>query len=149
VRDPGEGAIEYASSLVNGLTRAQAAVVFEKLRGNPPPDSHVKLCSYCGYYFRDKTKNGSSKVCGESCRTPVKSKQRGIQRAKKSIIKPKQRIYYQWWHEYPFWSPESAMFNRVWSYEKPFGNIENIQAAKERNQTMGGREGKRGQNDRE
>jgi hypothetical protein len=152
---PGEGAIEYIRTRINGLNREQAAVVIQKLNANPPNDPKIKRCTYCDYLFRDKTKNGSSKVCGESCRTPVKSKQKSNQRAKKEIpnraesgnAKVKIKVPYVWWLEYPYYVTEAIMLSRVGRYERPFGNVEDISAARDRYERTGGRRKTKGEYD--
>lgn len=139
---PGEGAIEYVRTLIGGANREQAAVILQKLRNDPPPDDpRVKICNFCGYLFRDKTKPNNAKVCGKSCKKFTNTLQRQIQRSKSMVVKPKKFTLYQWWHEYPFWAQEKAMLSRAWSYEKPFDpdKIEQISAARQRTQRMNGR----------
>jgi hypothetical protein len=150
VKYPGEGAIEYARTLITGLSREQAAIVIENLLNDAPSDDpRVKFCSNCGYPFRDKTKPNMAKVCGPACKSAVKTIQKRIQRTGLSTVKVKMPIYYQWWQEYPFFSPHEAMQNRVWSYERPHGNVEAIIAAKDRYERMGGRRKGKGEYDDE
>lgn len=147
---PGEGAIEYARTLITGLSRSQAEIAISKLLTEQPfDDPRIKRCSNCNYPFRDRTKPNMAKVCGPSCKAAVKTVQKRIQRTGLSAVKVKIPINYQWWHEYPFYSPHEAMQNRVWSYERPHGNVEAIIAAKERYERMGGRRKGKGEYDDE
>lgn len=137
---PGEGAIEYARSLTTGLTREQSAIVLSNLLTTEPSDDpRIKYCTFCGFPFRDKTRPNNAKVCGKSCKSPVKTIQTRIQRTGIATVKVKIPINYQFWHEYPFYSPHEAMQKRVWSNERPHGNVEAIIAAKEQYERMGGR----------
>ncbi|WP_373230380.1 hypothetical protein [Cohnella sp.] len=135
--EPGEGAIEYARSLVNGLNREQAAIVLRKR----PDDPRVKCCSCCGYHFRDQTRPGNAKTCGESCKRAVKTWQRHIQRGKDWSAKPKKKILYYDWFEYPFWINERAMLYHAWSYDSPKDpdKINQILAARQRCERFGGK----------
>lgn len=147
---PGEGAIEYARTLITGLSSNQAEYALSKLlTGNPSEDPRIKLCTFCGYPFRDKTRPNNAKVCSKSCKSPVKTVQTRIRRTGLATIKTKIPIHYQFWHEYPFYSPHEAMQNRAWSYERPHGNVEAIIAAKERYERIGGRRKGTGEYDEE
>lgn len=140
MRDPGEGAIEYAKEQVVGLTQEQARVVIRKLLDAQPEDPRVKKCAHCGYLFRDKTKPGNAKVCGTSCKAATKTKQKRVQRAK-GEIKPKKPLQYYFWFEYPFWISEKAMISKAWSHEKPYDSekLAQIKAAKDTYNRIGGR----------
>ncbi|TLS53385.1 hypothetical protein FE782_03695 [Paenibacillus antri] len=117
---PGEGAIEYAKTLVAGLTREEAAPIIRELFENPSNDPRIKRCATCGFPFRDKTKATMAKVCGDSCKTARKTKQRGIQRLRGATVKAKKPIQYIWWLEYPFWISEKAMLSRASNYERSY-----------------------------
>lgn len=138
---PGQGAIEYARECVEGLSWQQAKATIQRLLTSPPEDPRIKRCNGCGYLFRDKTRPGNAKVCGDSCKTIVKSKQKQVQRARKATIKTNKPIKYVYWLEYPYWVPERAMFSSVGSYERPFDSekLGQIVAARERYNRMGGR----------
>lgn len=140
MRDPGEGAVEFAREYSKGLSRDHARRVFVELLSNPPSDPKIKKCAYCGYPFRDKTKNNSAMVCGPTCKTGIKTKQRRVQRARGNIKTTKQPQYY-YWLEYPFWISEKAMLSKAWSYERPYApeKLQMISDARDRDQRMGGK----------
>lgn len=139
---PGQGAIEYAESLVIGLSRDEAAVILQKLLKEPAiTDIRVKRCAHCGYPYKDRTKANMSVVCSEDCRKARKTPMKRIERARKIPEGTRIVVKYIWWLEYPFWVPEKAMFNHVGSYERPFDpeKLTRIAAARERYERMGGR----------
>jgi hypothetical protein len=127
--EPGPGAIEYARSLVAGMTRQEAAA---KLREEPGgTDRRVKRCDYCRYLWRDKSLRNTKRTCSEECRTGIRTLQRSQQRADKALIggeprKKKQaepKARYVWWLEYPFWlGSEYEWLNQAWKYEIPCGD---------------------------
>ncbi|MFR9710270.1 hypothetical protein ACL02P_12750 [Paenibacillus sp. MB22_1] len=108
-------------------------------------DPRIKRCEVCGYPFRDKTRPGNAKVCGDTCKTTRKTVQRAEQRkvkpARGVTVKPNKQIRYVWWLEYPYWVTEKWMLNHVGSYERPRDpdKLAYIIAAKERAERMGGR----------
>ncbi|GGE80350.1 hypothetical protein [Priestia taiwanensis] len=147
-RHPGEGAIEFAMQYMEGLTRANALPVIQSLmKGNlhDRTDKRIKRCVYCGYYFRDKTKPNNSKNCGQGCKTDWDTMQRAKKRADTALLKPKKPkksdFGHAWMLEYPFYSPEEAMFRWKWRYEVPKAHykLEEIQGARYRCEMMGGR----------
>lgn len=139
---PGEGAIEYARELTEGLNREEAVEVIHKLLNGPMPDDpRIKRCICCGYPFRDRTRPGNALVCGASCKTAVKTVQRRIQRTGSATPVRRRPKGYIWWLEYPFFLSEKAMFNYSRSYERPHApeKMAQIMAAKQRYDMMGGR----------
>lgn len=86
--EPGEGAVEYAKSLTEGLTREEAASIIHTIMIGPFEDPRVKWCVVCGYPFRDVTRPGNAKVCGPTCKTMQKTAQRRKQRK----VKPGRNI---------------------------------------------------------
>ncbi|GIP21054.1 hypothetical protein [Paenibacillus sp. J22TS3] len=131
---PGEGAIEYARQLTEGMTQAEAAIVISKLRAQLPGDKRIKFCAVCGFPFRDKTRPCNAVVCSLACKTVRKTAQKAEQRAKKAEEnppKPKKAKKYD----------EQSYLLRLWRHEKPFNpdKLERIQAARERYEQMGGR----------
>lgn len=127
---PGEGAVEYAAELTEGLTREEAAAIIRKLLREPGDDPRIKRCEVCGYPFRDKTRPGNAKVCGDTCKTTRKTVQRAEQRARKDVDKPKRVRRYD----------QEAFMRRLWNYEKPYDpdKLAQIAAARERARLMGG-----------
>lgn len=124
--EPGIGAIEYARSLVAGLTREQAAVCLRK----EPDDQRVKRCDYCRYHWRDTSLRNNKRTCCDECKISLKSTQRRQQRADKELLKGESRrrkkskiqTSYVWWLEYPFWINEYEMLKYSWKYEVPYGS---------------------------
>ncbi|MGG1644138.1 hypothetical protein ACIFQM_23250 [Paenibacillus sp. NRS-1782] len=143
--EPGEGAVEYAKSLTEGLRREEAASIIHTIMIGPFEDPRVKRCAVCGYPFYDRTRNRWAEVCGPSCKTVRKSAQRREQRQVKSgrsvSIKTNKPIRYLWWLEYPYWTSERWMNSHVGSYERPHDpdKLLTIAAAKQRYEMMGGR----------
>lgn len=132
--EPGEGAIEYARELTAGMNPEEAAALIATLRTHIPTDPKVKFCAVCAFPFRDKTKNGSSKVCGAWCKTTRKSEQKAIQRKHKAEDKqpkPKKLKKYD----------ENSVMMRVWRHDKPFSQekLDRINAERQRYERMGGR----------
>lgn len=121
--NPGAGAIEYAASLVIGLTREQAALI---LQNHMPEDKRVKRCSYCGYLWRDESLRNTARTCCGECKTAIKTEQKARQRADKALLtgktpkKTKREINYIWWLEYPFWISEYEATKQAWKYERPY-----------------------------
>lgn len=136
---PGEGAIEYARGQVAGLTREEATKVIRQIMAGNPDDLRVKRCVCCGYPFRDRTRPNNAKVCGESCKSIVKTRQKRAQRGLKE--KSKKPSLYLWWLDYPFWIQEWAMFNHVGSYERPYDpeKLEYKASVRRRIDSLGGR----------
>ncbi|AKG35652.1 hypothetical protein [Paenibacillus durus] len=128
--EPGEGAVEYARELTEGLTPSEARLVIRDLLKHPPAGPKIKRCAVCSYYFRDRTRPGNAKVCGPSCKTVRKTEQRADQRARQDTDKPNKPRRYD----------TEAYMRRLWNYEKPYDpdKLAQIYAARERARLMGG-----------
>lgn len=139
---PGDGAIEFARHLIEGLDRSAAiSMLGDLLALNDAAlmeahDPRVKRCLICHYPFRDRTRPGNAKVCGAPCTTAKKTTQKQIQR-KRNDQPIRKLVPYVWWIEYPYWTSERAMLSRVWSYERPSEKIAEIHAAKIRYEQRG------------
>lgn len=131
---PGEGAISYAREVTRGMGRQRAAEVIANLREYLPDDPQVKFCVNCGFPFRDMTRPGNAKTCGYSCKTDRKSAQKAIQRARKAAGMPPKA------NKIPKYD-ENGYMMRVWRKETPKSpaKLEQIAAARERYNNMGGR----------
>lgn len=123
---PGAGAVEFARAIVAGMTEEQAAPIIEAIierRYHDPANPKIKDCAFCGYVYRDITKNNSSKVCSRACKAGKDAEEKRRKRR------------------------EKGEFNRYKAsdYEVLFdGNkIEQIAAARQRYDAMGGRAGRR------
>lgn len=121
--------------------------------GSDVDKKRVKRCATCGYFYIDKTRPNNSKTCSAECKTDRDTARRRektqelrrlgvIEDVKPTIM---QRSYYRH-YEYSFWNGDgykydgdSAMEVGLSNYEQPYGNIEDIYAAKERYETWGGR----------
>jgi hypothetical protein len=123
--EPGEGAIKYAASLVDALSREEAAKVITSVLEGLPPDRRVKLCDFCKYPFRDESLRNTRGTCCDGCKRGLKTLQRRKQRADKDLLSPKPKKStkreqnYYWWFEYPFWLDEYEMLKQSWKYEVP------------------------------
>ncbi|MFD0827096.1 hypothetical protein ACT8ZR_15765 [Neobacillus sp. M.A.Huq-85] len=144
-RNPGEGAIEFAITFVEGLSMAEALPILRQLKDgelHDAADKRIKRCEWCGYYYRDKTKPNNSKVCGPSCKFAKDNLAKAIKKADAALLKPKkaksfqQEMYtfYSYWLEYPAYLSEHYMLKRAHRYETPFSHdkLEQIDAAKQR-----------------
>ncbi|RAV19504.1 hypothetical protein [Paenibacillus contaminans] len=146
---PGAGALEYARTLTEGLSRDEAAVVIRRLLTEPPADPRVKRCDFCSYPWRDSSLRNTKRTCCDECKTGAKSFQKRQQRADKALLTGKVRKrtkrdeYYVWWLEYPFWLDEYEMLKRAWKYEVPHG-VELIDTVRSQNEAYGDGNRKRG-----
>jgi hypothetical protein len=139
-REPGQGAIDFATQFVVGLTREQAKPIIEQLlAGNlhDKTDKRIKRCEYCGYYYRDKTRPNNSKTCSRECKIAKDTLIRAKKNADKALIKPiEKEIYsaYTHWLEYPFYFNEHYMLKHAHDRENPFEHdkLAQIDAARQR-----------------
>jgi hypothetical protein len=131
---PGEGAIEYARELTAGMARQEAAVLIAGLRSYVTTDKRIKYCVVCAFPFRDRTKNGSSKVCGAWCRTTRKSEQKAEQRRLIALVNPPRLKKIKKYDE-------NSVMLRVWRREVPYDEekLEQIYAKNQMYERMGGR----------
>ncbi|MDN4073631.1 hypothetical protein [Fictibacillus terranigra] len=130
-KEPGSGAVEYAKTFTEGMSRSEAAVVITQLLGgelHDVDDNRVKSCDYCGYFWRDNSLRNTKKTCSDECKRNLKTMQRREQRANKELLNPtpKEKKHtlmddYIWWLEYPFWINEYSMIKIGWKHERPSG----------------------------
>lgn len=150
-KNPGDGAIEYASQFVESLSIEEAMPVIKSLmKGelNDTSDKRVKRCSYCNYYWRDDSLRNTKKTCCDNCKKGIKTLQRREQREKEALLNPKPKkktkreTNYVYWLEYPYWINEYEMLKQSWKYESPQSptKINQIFAAKERAERIGGKQ---------
>lgn len=149
---PGAGAVEFTKEITKGLERHQIIEVVSQLMNGMFPDDldvdmrRIKVCEACNFYYRDKTRPNNSKVCSAECKTLKDTSNRRKKTIKEREHDPSKRprltlteIHYADHLEYPFWVDLDE--NRVpHNYERPHGNINEIHAARERYEQMGGRQ---------
>ncbi|WP_019722268.1 hypothetical protein [Heyndrickxia coagulans] len=144
-RNPGTGAIEFAKKYVEGLTVKEALPAIERLlKGelHDPADKRIKRCTYCGYYYRDKTRPNNSKTCSRECKIANDTLKRAKKRADAALLKPEKErdirkemyTYHAYWLEYPYYISEHYMLRRAHNHERPFApdKLAQIDAAKQR-----------------
>ena len=140
-REPGQGAIDFATQFVVGLTREQAKPIIEQLlTGNlhDKTDKRIKRCEYCGYYYRDKTRPNNSKTCSRECKIASDTLKRARKNADKALFKQdfekELYTYYARHLEYPFYLSEHYMLKRAHNHETPCTDdkLAQIDAAKQR-----------------
>ncbi|MGE6487752.1 hypothetical protein [Paenisporosarcina sp. NPDC076898] len=146
--DPGTGAVDFAMRYVEELTLNHVEELVEDLvNGNfeEIDDKKVRRCQFCGYYYRDVTKNNSSLTCSDDCKTGKDIVLKAYRRKLESEGKPKrlsyEDLYYAQGLEYPFWANEFHMFesdrkNGAYSYGD---NFEEVVARDLMNAKMGGK----------
>lgn len=128
---PGEGAIEYVRTLIEGKTRRTAAPIISRLLTSElPDDPRIKRCTGCGYPFRDKTKPGNAKTCGEQC---AKAKNAAKRKVSRGNNKQTVAVDYVFWLEYPYYVSERKMLSKS-SRERSFSpeKMASIIAARQR-----------------
>ena len=123
---PGKGAVEFARAIVAGLDEEQAAPIIEAIierRYHDPANPRIKDCAFCGYVYRDITRPNNSRVCSRECKAGKDAEEKRRKRREKGEF-----------HRY-----------KASDYEVLFdGNkIEQIAAARQRYDAMGGRAGRR------
>lgn len=140
-REPGKGAIEFARQFVEGRTRDEAIEILrDLLNGNlhDKTDKRIKKCSTCGYYYRDRTKNNSSKTCSRECKIKRDTLRRAEKNAEKALLKQKTdkeiEKLYLFWLDYPFFISEKYMSRKVREYESSYSyeKLALIDAARQR-----------------
>lgn len=156
-KEAGTGAISYAKEFINVKDDRNKIldVLADLLAGklHDPSDRRIKRCAYCNYYYRDKTRPNNSKTCSKECKTNLDTERRASKRRKDKEEQAtiKERTYHG--HlEYPFWngdifgekehSDEQAMQISLSNYEQPYDNINEIAAARQRYDLIGGRKSK-------
>lgn len=142
--DPGAGALEFALAYVGEeITLARVEpLVKELVAGNAhdPTDRKIKRCDYCGYYFRDKTRPNNSVVCSADCRKLRKA----LNARTEYVPAPPKPRPAGLDLEYPFYKNPSTMhkYSRNELLKSPH-SIANIQAARLRDERIGGKRRKR------
>lgn len=150
---PGEGAVDFAKQYVTEMTVEHVAEVSRDLvEGNFEEygDKKVRCCQYCGYYYRDATKNNSSLTCSDECKTKKDIVLKAYRRKIKDAGKPKRPTYKHLYYatsfrpetaEYPFWTSDFHMFeydrkHKAYAYGD---NFEEVVARGLLNIEMGGK----------
>ncbi|TPE67961.1 hypothetical protein [Halalkalibacterium halodurans] len=147
-REPGSGAIAFAAKYVRDLDFEQALITLGRLMDgqlHDPRDKRVKRCDYCGYFWRDETRNNRKQTCSAECRRGIKTLHQAARRAKQKARnsggrKPtKKGEYYR--REHGLWTTEGEMLKHVSKHERPYPThkVAQIDAAKGRDRLTGGR----------
>jgi hypothetical protein len=140
-RRPGSGAIAFAAKYVRDLDFEQALITLGRLMDgqlHDPRDKRVKRCDYCGYFWRDETRNNRKQTCSAECRRGIKTLHQAARRAKQKARnsggrKPtKKGEYYR--REHGLWTTEGEMLKHVSKHERPYPThkVAQIDAAKGR-----------------
>lgn len=154
LREPGEGAIEFARRYIKPGMDKEAAldVLTEVIDGYVKEvfDKKVKRCDHCGFLYRDVTKNNSSKVCSDECKASKdyakKKKKRKVTTIKNGTArKYSDDLYYYAHLEYPYWNSIDgrrtedlmSMFDRNRGSILLGANLENVVAAYKKRQGSG------------
>src|SRR5690625_870204 len=148
--DMGSGALEFRQELTEGLDVIEAmGIIADMMSGKLPEgyeDNRLKRCETCDYHFYDNTRPRNKLVCSPECKKVRDAGKLREKIAEERRLDPSKRPratmkekYYADHLEYSFWierSPEDY----AKSYETPHGdNLEEIYAAIERDEMMGGR----------
>ncbi|WP_199880716.1 hypothetical protein [Bacillus massiliglaciei] len=129
-RNPGAGAVEFASQFTINLSEVQALpVIADILAGKlyDIADKRIKRCGWCAYPYRDKTKPNNSKTCSPGCKYAKDNFAKAVKKAETALTNPKpmsfernQYTYYADHLEYPFYLSEHYMLKRAHRWESPF-----------------------------
>lgn len=151
--NPGKGAVDFAIRYVEEMTLEHVeAVCNDLVAGNfvEVEDKKVRSCQFCGYYYMDNTKNNSSLVCSDECKTGKDIVLKEYRRKIRNAGKPKRPTYKNLYYatsfrpetaEYPFWTSEFHMFE----YDRKHGaysygdNFEEVVGRALLNAEMGGK----------
>ncbi|MDN4608634.1 hypothetical protein [Sporosarcina highlanderae] len=108
-------------------------------------DKWVRRCQYCGYYYKDTTRNNSSLVCSDDCKTGKDIALKAFRRKVRRASNPNRRLTYKERYyadlEYAFWKSDFHMFE----YDRKrddysYGDdIEEVIARSQLNAEMGGK----------
>lgn len=93
--EPGAGAIKLAQEFAVGRTREEVEeIIPDLIAGNfeGAEDKRVKRCQFCGYFYRDATKNNSSHVCSPECKTGKDIVLKQYRRQIRNADKPKRKL---------------------------------------------------------
>lgn len=156
LREPGEGAIEFARRYIKpGMDMEMALdMLTEVIDGYVREvfDEKVKRCSYCGFLYRDVTKNNGSKVCSNKCKAKKdsaskKKKRKDTAMNNGTARKYADNLYYYAHLEYPYWNSIDgrksedlmSMFDRKRGSILLGDNFENVVASHKKRQQEGGK----------
>lgn len=127
--DPGKGAVDFAKRYVEEMTLLHVeAVCKDLIAGNfeEIDDKKVRRCQYCGYFYRDNTKNNSSLVCSDECKSSKDIVLKAFRRKEKAEGKPRRasfkEMYYTEHLEYPFFTSEKKMMEYSARHEVSYGD---------------------------
>lgn len=151
--DPGVGAVKFAMQYVMEMTLDHVeGLCVDLIDGNFEEigDKKVRRCQFCGYYYRDGTKNNSSLTCSDVCKTGKDIVLKAYRRKVENEGKPKRptfkQLYYCEYHdgvktEYPHWASEFLMYEYDRKHEAyTYGdNLEQVIARDLLNAKMGGK----------
>ncbi|MEK4801034.1 hypothetical protein MHI02_05675 [Oceanobacillus sp. FSL K6-0118] len=140
---PGSGAIQLVNQVIKGMSSAEIfEISLNLLDGSyyDSTDKRIKKCDYCGYYWRDDSRNNTKKTCSPECKTAIKSLQKQKQRERKALLEPEQKPkkrhttrddYYDFL-EYSYWLSEDSMHmydtNYISDAEEPLELIDYVDA---------------------
>ena len=157
---PGVGAVNFAMQYVGEMTIAHVSEVCKDLVAGyfeEVGDKKVRRCQFCGYYYKCPTKNNSSLVCSEECKTGKDIALKAFRRKVRKAGKPKRptfkQLYYREYSdgvklEYPFWGPGLTGYGadfHMFEYDRKhkaysYGDdLEEVVARALLNQKMGGK----------
>lgn len=138
---PGPGALEYMRELAEKF-EADLLDIYEEIDSYllNVDEKGIKRCQYCGYPFRDTTRNKSKLVCSDRC----KRKKDIFLRKYKRSLNPNRRLSYRELHMtghetgYTIWKSDYAMQNydrnnKVDFYGKGLDEIEGRQQIRSMN----------------
>lgn len=102
-----------------------------------------KECIVCRVIFEDNTKPKNKKTCSRECAEEARKARQRKEYKVKNPPKPNQRqLYYYDHYEYAFWNTEERIANnQTWKHTVPYDTtkVEQISAAKQRYDLIGGR----------
>lgn len=152
---PGEGALKYAMRYVEEMTIAHVqGLCVDLVAGNIEgiDDKKVRRCQFCGYYYECPTKNNSSLVCSEECKTGKDIALKAFRREVRKADKPKRPTYKDRYYaeyaypsgeklEYPFWQSNyhAREYDRKRGAYLHGDDLEDVIAYALLNQKMGGK----------
>ena len=153
--EPGAGAVAYAESYVKEMTLEHVTPLCEDLVGGGTirllealgfSDKKVRRCQYCGYYYRDATKNNSSLVCSDECKTGKDIVLKAYRRKVAYAGKPRRPTYKELYYRgeetgYPHWMNERYMLEYDRKHESySYGdNLEAVIGREMQKAKMGGK----------
>jgi hypothetical protein len=141
-REPGEGAILFATQFTEGLMMTDALSVIQRLmKGelHDADDKRIKNCDWCGYLFRDDSKPNRARVCCRPCKYAKDNFAKKNKKMDQELVKPKKKKrsglsgHYASHLEYPFFASEEYMLKYYHRYERSYApeKIALIDAAKQ------------------